>query len=271
VNGDGRDEIMVGDTLLSADGRVLWKYPFGTHADAIAIRKIEGRPFAGMGIITAGDGVTLFDGGGKAYFQVEKIRGMDQFPKSETEGKEGFWSDLWEKPQHIAVGDYGVAAPTPQIAALNRHGPRDARGHAIFYLLDAAGNTLWRYKDVVGSVCAVVKRIAWFGEGAEDLVLYYARPPLAPALLVNGRGEVVEELPDVLDPQNMPPPDKWGYLQTFCYHVDLVGDEREEVVMTDGRKLRLYENVMPRVRPPPAKRVQSKGQYNTTGYTGESA
>jgi hypothetical protein len=51
----------------------------------------------------------------------------------------------------------------------------------------------------------------------------------------------------------------------------LVGDEREEVVMTDGRKLRLYENVMPRVRPPPAKRVQSKGQYNTTGYTGESA
>jgi hypothetical protein len=88
---------------------------------------------------------------------------------------------------------------------------------------------------------------------------------------VNGRGEVVEELPDVLDPQNMPPPDKWGYLQTFCYHVDLVGDEREEVVMTDGRKLRLYENVMPRVRPPPAKRVQSKGQYNTTGYTGESA
>ncbi len=37
INGDGRDEVLCGYSLISADGRVLWQKRFGDHVDGIGV------------------------------------------------------------------------------------------------------------------------------------------------------------------------------------------------------------------------------------------
>lgn len=59
INNDGKDEIMVGYSLLRADGQKLWELPLRDHADAVAIiRSVESNEY--QIIIAASDEGLIF-------------------------------------------------------------------------------------------------------------------------------------------------------------------------------------------------------------------
>lgn len=146
LDGDGREEIMVGYTLVDDDGSVLWQIDVRDHQDAIAI--VECDPDAGEPRIAlaCGEGGTVVCS-----------------PRGEI-----LWRDMTGHVQRLTAARVREDVPGMQIVTKTFWGNPD-----IICLYDAKGNRLESI-ELTGSG-AVLSPVNWCGEGPELLLFSGSR------------------------------------------------------------------------------------------------
>lgn len=215
LDGDGRDELVCGYTLLDGDGKVRWRLPTEGHADAIAVGDLNDD---GQDEIVIGNGgVTVVDRDGQML-----------------------WNRPLQEAQHVTVGWYRPDLPGMQVGVIDRGSPRNDTGIATAYLFDHTGHELWRLAYAPGSWAAIGSRCNWLGD--EDSFLVYRRGPAGEPIMLDGHGNTVATFP-------MPytyPVSSWTQ-EHLVIHADILGDDREEVIAFDERHVYIYTNAAARL------------------------
>ena len=178
INGDGRDEVMAGYDLLSADGKILWSCKdLEDHADCLWMGDVNGD---GKPELCVGGSVTcLYDGDG---------------------------NELWRytgsiESQHVALGKFLPDSPGLQIAGLDRIRRGDGYkgqwdGKDGIFLLDSHGEELWKEdRKTQGWLTIVNTYRNWNGEG-RDYILAYRRGGGVNPTLYNGKMEEIVVFPE---------------------------------------------------------------------------
>ena len=164
INGDGRDEVLVGYNMLSADGEKLWSYPItADHTDEIVMGK--------------------FRGDGKGYFAC--VSGTQGFFIGDFEGNI-VAKDRIGHAQRVSVAHYCKDRQGFQIAVTNFWGHQ-----GVIYLYDSDGNQIWEMEN--GMNGNLVTPVNWDGSGVE-LILTNADP--GKGGLINGDGVRAVAFPD---------------------------------------------------------------------------
>lgn len=165
IDGDGRDEVLVGYTMLDSRGKRLWSYPMDEdHTDEIVAGKFR-----------AGD-----DNG---YFAC--VSGTQGFFIGDFHGNV-VARDLIGHAQRVSVANYCPDREGFELAVTNFWGHQ-----GVIYLYDGYGNQIWEMENEMnGNILAPVN---WDGNGAE-LILTNADPEMGG--LLNGAGVRAVEFPD---------------------------------------------------------------------------
>ncbi len=141
INGDGRDEVLVGYHMLSADGRRLWSYPItDDHTDEIVVGK--------------------FRGDGRGYFAC--VSGTEGFFIGDFEGNI-VARDRIGHAQRVSVARYCRDREDFQLAVTNFWGHQ-----GVIYLYDADGRQLWELENEMNG--NLVTPVNWDGSGVEMLL-----------------------------------------------------------------------------------------------------
>jgi hypothetical protein len=231
VDGDGRDEIFVGFTLVDHDGKVLFdRDPQGAHQDAAYV-------------------VQLADGSWRLLFG---NHGLHCLTPDGTE----LWSHPLAEAQHVVAGRFRTDSPL-QFAVIDRGQPRPdgARDPATLYLYDLDGKELWKRVQPAGGWYAACLAVDWLGDGKQS-VLVYARGPGEPVAIYNGEGEIVEQFGMQCTPGRTEEDRRAHY---YCTRADIWGDSREEVILFGSRGACIYANTRP---------LQPPTHYNNNLYPG---
>lgn len=156
LDGDGRDEVMAGYDLLSAEGKLLWSCKdLEDHADCLWVGDVNG------------DGVPELVIGGSVTVMY---------------GRDG--CELWRyegsvESQHLALGRFRPDLPGLQIAGLDRLVREDdgkgLRGRDAMFLLDASGCELWKEERTTDGWLTIVEAVSRFWPEAPDYILAYRR------------------------------------------------------------------------------------------------
>lgn len=142
IDQDGKDEILIGYTLLDHDGKALWSLDIGDHADGVALGK--------------------FDNSGEWQLIIA----------ASDEGM--YWVDRWGRVlKHWDVGHSQTATIAQfkgvkeglQVATVTFWG-----NPGIIIFFDAAGNLLQR-KEVIAPRGTALSPVNWDGSGRELLLL----------------------------------------------------------------------------------------------------
>ena len=164
VNGDGRDEVLVGYSLLDADGRKQWELPLSDHADAVTIFR---HPETGqlMVVIAASDeGLIFADIHGKISKHL-RIGHM----------------------QTVTLGRLIPGSKEYQIATNTFWG-----SPGIIYIVDLDGNIIKSFQpSLFGSL---LEPVNWLGNGEELLLLSAATDKTGG--FYDGLGNQVVAFPD---------------------------------------------------------------------------
>ena len=165
INGDGRDELLVGYTMLDSYGKEMWTYPFeDDHTDEIVAGKFR-----------AGDE--------HGYFAC--VSGTQGFFIGDFHGNV-IASDKIGHAQRVSVANYCPEREGFELAVSNFWGHQ-----GVIYLYDSDGNELWEMENGMnGNILAPVN---WDGNGSE-LILTNADPKGGG--LMNGNGIRAVEFPD---------------------------------------------------------------------------
>ncbi len=224
INGDGKDELMVGHTLLDSNGELIWELPnMVCHVDEIVIGRFDPDNDKYLIALASGeDGFLLVDQDGKILVQ-----------------------DHLGHAQRVSVADYRPDIPGLEIAVTTFWGNT---GIIAFY--DCKGNRIYHCEP--GANGNVICPVNWTGDGRE-LMLYSASRKFGG--LVDGYGDRVVVFPDD------------GHPELCCDAVDLMGDEREEILVWDQKRMYIYtqEDNPKKVDYVPIKYAH----YNFSNYRGE--
>ncbi len=164
INGDGRDEVLVGYNMLSADGEKLWSYPIEKdHTDEIVAGK--------------------FRGDGKGYFAC--VSGTQGFFIGDFRGNI-VARDLIGHAQRVSVAHYCGDREGFQIAVTNFWGHQ-----GVLYLYDADGNQIWEMENEMNG--NLVTPVNWDGNGVE---LILTNADARRGGLLNGDGVRAAAFPD---------------------------------------------------------------------------
>ncbi len=205
VDGDGRDELLVGTLLVDDDGKQLWEKQARNHADCTAILDLPGGSEKGIliSICNTGPAYCLSVGGETLWEKTTK----------EVSHGQGIWA-----------GDFIGDEPGQEVIILRSGHVGDfitVRGRDGTQL--AAFKQQREFKGYPDFPCPV----DWCGGGQQSLWIPIDRR------LVDGKGQIVAELgehePHVQEVLH------WGttksHVATQVFAVDLCGDRREELVM----------------------------------------
>ena len=232
VDGDGKDELFCGYTLLDDDGRELWHLkpePPG-HADTARIcwnldGKSPGRPWY-LTTCCGGNDLILTDHLGTRLWQLrpnvalhfQSARAAELQPR--TPGKE------------IVVDIAGDPKPPPD----------------RLMLLNLQGNILGCYMPDYTRFHDVID---WDGDGVMEIII-----PRADGIF-DARGR---QLVRFLNP----PPHPTERETPFCYVADVYNDGNDDVILLDDSSIRIYNN--PRLPPRKPNPLVMKRYYNFTFY-----
>jgi len=164
IDGDGRDEVMIGYTLVDHDGTVLWTIDVRDHQDAIAIAPIDPDYPTPLIALASGEGGTVV---------------------CDTRGKV-LWRDHTGHVQRLTAARVRDDVPGMQIVTKTFWGNPD-----IFCLYDARGNMLESIELTGGG--AVLSPVNWDGSGVELLL---TSGSLRTGGLLDGRLRRVVTFPD---------------------------------------------------------------------------
>jgi len=229
-DGDGRDEIMIGYDMVDADGNLLWSADLPDHADTIWVADIDSDGTADVLLGGASTSAHRWDTG------------------------ETIWvNDDTVESQNIMVGEYRTDLPGLETFGLDRIN-RSSNGLDGLFMIDAQGETVWaeerQTRGCYGTIPEPIHN--WAGDG-RDMIMVWNRGCGEPTGIHSGDGEFVTELDDAR-----------------LWHVDICGDDKEEVVeYVQGEWLEIEANgpcdldakVTGEQRP------QSPREYNFTRYT----
>lgn len=205
VDGDGRDEIALGATLLDPEGRVLWQKEFLRHADCTAIADVHAEPGREVFASVCGTGPAFcFSAKGGVIW--EKTR-------EEVPHGQGIW-----------VGDFIEEEPGSEAVILRS-------GHVGDFLTvrarDGKELAAFRHRKEFRGYPDFPHVVRWLGRSADALWIPIDRA------VVDGRGRAVAELgpheatvADLLRPGTTK-----EELAVQAIPLDLCGDEREELIL----------------------------------------
>lgn len=225
INGDGRDEVLVGYHMLSADGEKLWSYPItDDHTDEIVMGK--------------------FRGDGRGYFAC--VSGTEGFFIGDFRGNI-IARDRIGHAQRVSVAHYCRDREDFQLAVTNFWGHQ-----GVIYLYDADGKELWEQENEMNG--NLVTPVNWDGSGVEMIL---TNPDAKKGGLLTGEGIRGVAFPDD------------GHPTLCCEAINLCGDEREELVCWDYKRMYIYtqeDNPKQQTYHP-----VKFPHYNASNYRGEYA
>ena len=165
IDGDGKDELLVGYKLLDSDGQMLWSYPISEdHTDEIVAGKW--------------------------------MPGEDEGHFACVSGKEGFFigdfygnivaRDMVGHAQRVSIANYCPEREGREIVVTNFWGHQ-----GVIFLYDCYGNQIWEMENEMnGNILAPVN---WDGDGTE---LILTNADAKKGGLLNGKGVRAVEFPD---------------------------------------------------------------------------
>jgi outer membrane protein assembly factor BamB len=215
-DGDGRDEVMAGYTLLDHDGRPLWTCEGLTeHADCIWVGDVngDGEPENAIG----GSAVVLYDRHGRELWR---------------------YTDVIE-PQHLAIGRFRPGLPGLQIAGVDRivreDDGRGRVGKDAVFLLDGSGRLLWKEERRTPGWLTILEPLSGWTADAPDYMLAYRRGGGVKPALYDGHGRAVCAFP----------------LDGYAAHADLAGTGLTQVVLHDDETAAVFASGEARLRARP--------------------
>jgi hypothetical protein len=226
VNGDGRDEVLVGYALLAADGKPIWEQKLPDHADTDRIVEWGGKIYLLFGC-GGGNDMALATPAGELLWRVCPNGGEFHFQSAhagevrpDIEGFEIIVDDGWARP-----GRAGLAIFSQSGRRLGTYYARYQRFTALF---------------------------DWQFDGVDEIVI-----PCDHGLF-DGRGNRVVDLVDA--PQMGGP----GAESPFVRLADLDADGRDELILFNAETICVYR--APGTEKPPARRADPLRQGNFTYY-----
>jgi len=237
IDGDGRDEVFIGFTLIDHDGHVLFrKDSHQSHQDAVYTVRLAN-----------GDWRLLFGNHGVHCLAVDG-------------------SELWHNPlvfneaQHVVAGKFRSDSQL-QVAVIDRGFPRTPEGApACLYLFDVeTGREIWKRPQLPGGWCAACLDIRWSGTGDLKEILVYKRGGDVPIAIYDGQGHIVDEIEvpaSILDNEENVP---FGSGSYYCHRADVWGDSREEVIIVARNGVHIHAN---------RRALDIPALYNSTVYHG---
>ena len=238
---DGKDELACGFALLGHDGAKLWEAKLPGHADAVAIGDVDGNPANGAELALACCGGNTF-----------ALLGRDGTVR---------WKHPCGHSQHIIIGDFRPELPGKEVAALDRGRDRSAKGTDALLLYAGDGKQLWREErtdDGPNRWLTIITTVGNWDGRKDDLILAHRRGGSICPTLYDGHGRPVATFP-------LPHPER----QHFAQHADMFGDGREEIVVWNETRIRIYTNGAPYTgKTKPDRRGPNKRLYNYTAYIG---
>lgn len=214
LDGDGRDEIIVGFAALNHDGSLRWRLPEaicqGGHADAIRLFRDGDDPAEKRLLLThcGGNRMDLLDGNGKVY-----------------------WSVTGLHFESVFFGELDKSRPGREIVVDICHQPW---GKSPLLVLDENGGLLGRYLTMRSRQHRLVD---WFGTG-EDLIFCGQTRALLDAK-GNKRARFETSMPE-----GARGPDNEGTLRYMIHLADVTGNGRPDLVVNTvpGTAVWIYRN-----------------------------
>ncbi|MCL2774473.1 MAG: hypothetical protein FWD71_14165 [Oscillospiraceae bacterium] len=225
INGDGRDELIAGHSLISADGELIWELPgMDCHVDEIVIGK--------------------FDPDNPKY-QIAFASGEDGFILADEDGNI-IARDMPGHAQRVSVANYRPELPGLEICVTTFW-----RNTGIITYYDYKGKRLFSFEP--GANGNIINPVSWSADG-RILALYSASTEHGG--LYDGKGDCVVMFPND------------GHSELCCDAVDLIGDEREEILCWDEKMMYIYtqEDNPSKLAFSHRKRYE---EYNYSNYRGE--
>ncbi|MAG34676.1 MAG: hypothetical protein CL878_00280 [Dehalococcoidia bacterium] len=222
VDGDGREEILLGHWLLDDDGRELWLLEGGEyqdrvhgslHADSVAIGNFDGDPST-IEIAVAG--------GSQGFYLVDAATG--HIRRHHAVGH----------AQGLSVGNFRPDMPGLEILVGNRWG-----NYGILNLFSGAGERLHRFEP--DNVTQGGPPVNWRGDGQELILLTSTADVFG---LWDAAGRRVVRFPEVSE--------RSFYMRGQVLVQPVTGDPRDEIVFVSEESVVIYTQDQP---PSPDERI----------------
>lgn len=240
LNGDGRDEIIAGYTVLNGDGDKLWTIDMKDHADCIWVCDLmqDKKPV----VLVGGDDTTAYSADGKLLWR---------------------FTDTVES-QNIAPGNFILENKGTEVAGLDRISRNDVigpdgniipapEGKDGVFIFDCNAKSLFKENRDVPGWKTIVTTINNFDRSAKDYILAYRRSDTAGGVYDENMNAVFEF--------------------PFEGHVmwtDLTGDGLSQLLVYDDEKIAIYSTEKTDLSKAAVSetRPQPKRLYNWTRYWG---
>ena len=165
IDGDGKDELLVGYKLLDSDGQMLWSYPISEdHTDEIVAGKwMPGEDEGHFACVSGTEGFFIGDFYGNVVAR-----------------------DMVGHAQRVSIANYCPEREGREIVVTNFWGHQ-----GVIFLYDCYGNQIWEMENEMnGNILAPVN---WDGDGTE---LILTNADAKKGGLLNGKGVRAVEFPD---------------------------------------------------------------------------
>ena len=165
IDGDGKDELLVGYKLLDSDGQMLWSYPISEdHTDEIVAGKwMPGEDEGHFACVSGTEGFFIGDFYGNIVAR-----------------------DMIGHAQRVSIANYCPEREGREIVVTNYWGHQ-----GVIFLYDCYGNQIWEMENEMnGNILAPVN---WDGDGTE---LILTNADAKKGGLLNGKGVRAVEFPD---------------------------------------------------------------------------
>ena len=165
IDGDGKDELLVGYRLLDSDGQLLWSYPISDdHTDEIVAGKwMPGNDEGHFACVSGTEGFFIGDFYGNIVAR-----------------------DMIGHAQRVSIANYCPELEGREIVVTNFWGHQ-----GVIFLYDCYGNQIWEMENEMnGNILAPVN---WDGDGTE---LILTNADAQKGGLISGKGIRAVEFPD---------------------------------------------------------------------------
>ncbi|MBL8025663.1 MAG: hypothetical protein JNL74_04595 [Fibrobacteres bacterium] len=243
-DGDGKDEVMAGHRLINSDGSYRWADTSWNRVfDTTYYSAFDDYPYHA-------DAIDIDDMDGDGVLEIAIATSKPGALVSPT--GQAILSQNMTHAQHACIGAFSDSLPGKQVAFVDRVGTGGG-GYVSCYTKD--GTQLFR-TSMQGWLTMASTVDGWTADTNRSYLLVYRRIGYPP-VLIDGKGKQVAEFSF---------PSGW---EVMIQHFDVLGDTREEILISNKTDLWVYTNGEPAPGlTVPTKRPQIKRIYNATAYIG---